>query len=155
MGRSRRNALRDARIMVLEALFSREYAEENILSPQEVFPAKDDLDQKSREFRDRLLLGIQEKQTVLDSLIADTASGWTIERMAKLERNILRIGTYEILYERDVPFRVSIDEALEMTHQYCEPEAVAFINGILHRIGMEHSAEKAMAPVPQREDPGS
>lgn len=154
MGRSRRNALRDARVMVLEALFSREYAEEKLLSPQDVFPAKDELDQKSREFRDRMLLGIQENQPVLDSLIADTASGWTIDRMAKVERNILRIGTYEILYEGEIPFRVSIDEALEMAHQYCEPEAVAFINGILHRIGMEHKAEKAMAPVPQREDPG-
>lgn len=155
MGRSRRNALRDARVMVLEALFSREYAGGNVLSPVDVFPAKDSLDHKSRDFRDRLLLGIQENQPVLDGLIADTASGWTIDRMAKVERNILRIGAYEILYEKDVPFRVSIDEALEMAHQYCEPEAVAFINGILHRIGMEHRSEKAMAPVPNREDAGS
>lgn len=155
MGRSRRNALREARVMVLEALFSREYGEGTHLSPKEVFPAKDDLDPKSREFRDRLLMGIQENQPVLDSLIADTASGWTIDRMAKVERNILRIGTYEILHEETIPFRVSIDEALEMAHQYCEPEAIPFINDILHRIGMEHSAEKAMAPVPQREDPGS
>lgn len=155
MGRSRRNALRDARVMVLEALFSREYSEGRVLSAKEAFPAKDDLDQSSRDFRDRLLSGIQESQPVLDSLIANTASGWTIDRMAKVERNILRIGAYEILHEGDIPFRVSIDEALEMAHQYCEPEAVAFINGILHRIGMEHSVEKAMAPVPQREDPGS
>jgi len=155
MGRSRRNALREARVMVLEALFSREYSEDRVLSPKEAFSAKDDLDQKSRDFRDRLLSSIQANQPALDSLIANTASGWTIDRMAKVERNILRIGAYEILHEADIPFRVSIDEALEMAHQYCEPEAVAFINGILHRIGMEHSPEKAMAPVPQREDPGS
>ncbi len=151
MGRSRRNALREARIMILEALFASEYTEQQD-SP---FSVRVALDEKSQVYRDHLWNVLSEHRQTIDVAIGQAASGWSLERMAKVDRNILRIATAEILFEPEVPFRVSVDEALELAHQYCEPEAVSFINGILHQIGTRNAPLKVSAPVPSREDIGS
>ncbi len=69
----------------------------------------------------------------LDRAIDDAAEGWTSERMAVLERNILRLAVWEI-GERDVPAPVAIDEAVALAKRYASPEAAALVNGILGRI---------------------
>ena len=69
----------------------------------------------------------------LDRAIDDAAEGWTSERMAVLERNILRLAVWEI-GERDVPAPVAIDEAVALAKRYASPEAAGLVNGILGRI---------------------
>jgi N utilization substance protein B len=69
----------------------------------------------------------------LDRAIDDAAQGWTSERMAVLERNILRLAVWEI-GERDVPAPVAIDEAVALAKRYASPEAASLVNGILGRI---------------------
>jgi len=69
----------------------------------------------------------------IDERITSAAKGWTADRMAPLERNILRVATYEMGSD-DVPAPVAIDEAVEMTKKWCAAEAPAFVNGVLGRI---------------------
>ncbi len=77
--------------------------------------------------------GVWAARERLDRAIDDAAEGWTSERMAVLERNILRLAVWE-LGERDVPAPVAIDEAVALSKRYASPEAAALVNGILGRI---------------------
>jgi N utilization substance protein B len=82
-------------------------------------------------FARELAEGVAEHRGELDRLISEHAVGWEIDRIAPLERAILRIALYEILYRPDVPDEVAIDEAVETAKVYCGSEAPAFVNGIL------------------------
>ena len=75
----------------------------------------------------------------LDTLITGAAEGWTAERLAPLERNILRVAVHELLDRPDIPPAVSIDEAVDLAKRYCQTEAAGFVNGILGRIVAEQT----------------
>jgi N utilization substance protein B len=77
--------------------------------------------------------GVWESRARLDRAIDDAAQGWTSERMAVLERNILRLAVWE-MGEGDVPAPVAIDEAVALAKRYASPEAATLVNGILGRI---------------------
>jgi transcription antitermination protein NusB len=83
------------------------------------------------EFARDLLLGVERHREELDALISDQAIDWSIDRIAPLERALLRTALYEILYRPDVPDEVAIDEAVETAKVYCGSEAPGFVNGIL------------------------
>lgn len=102
------------------------------------------LPSQARLFRDRLGGAIREHREEIDTVISRFSVDWTLDRMSRVDRNILRMGICEILFEPEVPFRVTVDESLELAHQFSEPEAVRFINGILHRVGTELNPEKAL-----------
>ncbi|MBQ6231034.1 MAG: transcription antitermination factor NusB [Eubacterium sp.] len=72
-----------------------------------------------------------EKLEEIDKLIEDASKGWSVKRIGRAELAILRVAVYEIKYDSDIPFKVAVNEALELSKKYCEPEAGAFINGIL------------------------
>ena len=74
---------------------------------------------------------IIEKKDEIDKLIEDAAKGWSLQRIGRAELAILRVAVYEIRFDDDIPFKVAVNEALELSKKYCEPEAGAFINGIL------------------------
>ena len=85
-------------------------------------------------FSKQLVLGVCEKIEDLDRLIIKSSKNWRLERMPRVDRNILRVGVYEILFREDIPPRVSIDEAVELAKKYGTEESGAFINGILDDI---------------------
>jgi N utilization substance protein B len=85
----------------------------------------------AKPFTRELAEGVEANREQLDELIARHSKGWSIERIAPLERNIMRVGLYEALYRDDVPVEVAIDEAVELTKQYCGSDAPGFVNGIL------------------------
>ena len=87
-----------------------------------------------REYISRVLDGVLRNREQIDSLIAGAAKDWTIDRMALVDLTILRLATWEILYEKDVPGSVSISEALELTERYSDPADKPFVNGILGTI---------------------
>lgn len=74
---------------------------------------------------------ILERSEEIDKMIEGAAKGWSLRRIGKAELAILRVAVYEIRYDDDIPFKVAVNEALELSKKYCEPEAGAFINGIL------------------------
>lgn len=73
----------------------------------------------------------------VDALIDDAARGWSVERIAPLERNILRVAVHELRSRDDIPTAVAIDEAVELAKRYCQADAPAFVNGILGAVARE------------------
>jgi transcription antitermination protein NusB len=85
----------------------------------------------AKPFTRELAEGVVANREELDGLIARHAQGWSLERIAPLERNIMRVALYEALHREDVPVEVAIDEAVELSKEYCGAEAPGFVNGIL------------------------
>lgn len=86
------------------------------------------------EFANAIARGTLENLEEIDSAIARAAEHWVLERMAVVDRNILRAAAYELLFRKDIPPAVAINEALEIAKKYSSAESAAFINGILDRI---------------------
>ena len=82
-------------------------------------------------FRSSWPTAVEEQRPELDELIARHSKGWALERIAPLERSIMRTALYEALHEDDVPVEVAIDEAVELAKEYCGADAPGFVNGIL------------------------
>ena len=74
---------------------------------------------------------VVDKIPEIDDLLNEKLDGWTVDRLPKVELAILRLGTYEILYDESVPTGVAINEAVELDKSYDDPETVAFVNGVL------------------------
>jgi transcription antitermination protein NusB len=91
---------------------------------------------------------VRERQPEFDQLIREHATGWSLERIAPLERSILRVGLAELLYpdelpgERGIPPEGAIDEAVETAKRFCGAEAPAFVNGILGAVLREQEAKQ-------------
>ena len=84
------------------------------------------------EFCLSLILGVRRNQGELDLLLSQTADNWSVERMAATDRNVLRLGAYEILYI-DTPDRAAINEAVELAKRYGSAQSANFVNGILDK----------------------
>lgn len=87
-----------------------------------------------KDFADTLVQGVGQHQGQIDELLAHFSAHWKLQRMAAVDRNILRVAAYELLYCRDVPIRVTLNEAIEIGKKYGTEESGAFINGILDQI---------------------
>ena len=81
-----------------------------------------------------LVDGVQKHIDKIDETISEAAIGWTLERMSKVDLSILRNATYEILFDRNIPKAVAINEAVELAKIYCDEGSPRFINGCLGRI---------------------
>ncbi len=85
----------------------------------------------AKPFTRELVGGVEERQGELDAEIARLARGWDLERIAALEKSIMRVALYELRHREDVPDEVAIDEAVGLAKRYCGAEAPGFVNGIL------------------------
>jgi transcription antitermination protein NusB len=85
----------------------------------------------AKPFTRDLALEVSGRTIELDELIAAHSKGWSLDRIAPLERNIMRVALYEAANSEDVPVEVAIDEAVELAKQYCGADAPGFVNGIL------------------------
>jgi N utilization substance protein B len=101
----------------------------------EVLDAKvDDADLTVRPFTSTLVYGVVEHASRIDDLLATYSHGWTLDRMPAIDRNLLRIGVYELLWEDDVPDAVVISEAVTLATSLSTDESPSFVNGLLGRI---------------------
>jgi transcription antitermination protein NusB len=91
----------------------------------------DELLEGSKPFSRELAEAVDANRPELDELIAKHSKGWALSRIAPLERSIMRTALYEALHEDDVPVEVAIDEAVELSKEYCGTDAPGFVNGIL------------------------
>ncbi len=85
----------------------------------------------AKPFTRELVAGVEEHRSELDREIARLARGWELERIASLEKSILRVGLYELHHRDDIPAEVAIDEAVRIAKRYCGADAPGFVNGIL------------------------
>jgi N utilization substance protein B len=93
----------------------------------------------SRPFTRELAEAVEARREELDAAIATHARGWTLDRIAPLELNVMRVALYEIEHSDDVPAEVAIDEAVEIAKGYCGVDAPGFVNGILGAIVRERA----------------
>lgn len=100
----------------------------------------DAIDEKTLLFARDLLAGTLECRGEIDGRIEAAAENWTLPRMAAVDRNVLRLASYELLMRPDTPAHVVIDEAIEIVRKYSTEEATRFVNGILDRIMREARA---------------
>lgn len=90
-----------------------------------------------RSFADAIARGTKAHQPKIDELITRFAEHWDLERMAMVDRNILRAGIFELLWGTDVPPKVAINEALDIARKFSTEESTRFINGMLDRVRRE------------------
>lgn len=100
------------------------------------------------EFAERLVLGVYAERDALDGWITASAEHWRLERMAVVDRNVLRLGLWEMLHERETPLAVVIDEAIEIAKRYGGDESGAFVNGVLD--ALRRRVESGAAPAVSR-----
>ena len=103
-------------------------------------PAGGLLERGATEFSRQLVDGVVRERAELDELIERHAHGWSLDRIAPLERNIMRVALYELLHRPDVPAEVAIDEAVEAAKELCSADAPKFVNGILGAVEREEVA---------------
>jgi len=116
-----------ARKRALDAIFQADLNNKPISTQEET----EEVDEK---YSDVLINGIKENQTQIDSLIAESLTNWTIDRIPRVDRNILRIAVYELLFQKDVPVNVVISEAVKLAEDLSTDDSAAFVNGTLANV---------------------
>jgi N utilization substance protein B len=104
---------------------------------EDEFWSRHPVDPEARAFADGLVRGTTQNQPKIDQLIAQSTEHWELDRMAAVDRNILRLAAYELLLQYDVPPKVVINEAIEIAKKFGTAESSRFINGVLDRIHKE------------------
>ena len=127
---------RKSREITLQFLFGHDFQDrsceqDDLLAEFDEFCNCVETGRRSLPYARQLILGICEHQEDIDKLISSRSHNWRVERMALVDRNILRIAAFEMQHGDDVPATVAINEALEIAKRYAEPDSVGFINGIL------------------------
>jgi N utilization substance protein B len=105
-----------------------------------------DADPESREYADACVRGVAGALPSLDAHITKASTHWRIERMARVDRNLLRLGTWELSARRDVPRAVVLDEAVELAKSFGNDESAAFVNGVLEAIARTVRPDEAPRP---------
>jgi len=99
--------------------------------------SEENIDEEIKKFTGELVKGTIDNLQMIDAKIAQYATNWQLKRMAVVDRNILRMGCFELIFRKDIPFKVSINEAVELAKKYSSQEAGKFVNGILDKIELE------------------
>ena len=89
---------------------------------------------EGREYSDAAVRGVGEALSDVDAKISKASTHWRLERMARVDRNVLRLGTWELTSRADVPRAVILDEAVELAKEFGTEDSSAFVNGVLNRI---------------------
>lgn len=97
---------------------------------------------EARTFGEDLVGGVLEERARIDALIAASSENWRLGRLSHVDRNILRVATYELLCRRDVPATVAIDEAIEIAKRFGTDESATFVNGVLDHIASAVGAKE-------------
>lgn len=94
-------------------------------------------DPDGREYADAMVRGVADELEAVDEKIRKASTNWRLERMARVDRNVLRLGTWELMRSKDVPRPVVLDEAVELAKRFGSEESSSFVNGVLDRVAEE------------------
>ncbi|MFH1398173.1 MAG: transcription antitermination factor NusB [Candidatus Omnitrophota bacterium] len=98
---------------------------------------EEEVEDSVKVFAAELVKGVICNLAEIDRDISQYATNWKLERMAVVDRNILRLSAYELLFRQEIPPKVSINEAVELAKKYSEPKSAKFVNGVLDKIKIE------------------
>ncbi len=132
-----RTTAREAALQLLYAVESAGESQEHVIRE---FWRETPGDPEGRKYADALVSGICENRSAIDARISAASENWRVERMTPVDRNLLRIGVYELAYVDDVPRAVAIDEAVEIAKKFGTEESSKFINGVLERVANDLGA---------------
>lgn len=132
-----------ARTYALQVLYQMDITSDNYIECLESFwqSLEDVVEDPVKEFTFELVKGVRDNLESIDKMISEYAANWQIERMAFIDRNVLRLSCYEIIFRNDIPPKVSINEAVELAKKFSGIEAGKFVNGILDKIKSENNKE--------------
>jgi N utilization substance protein B len=140
---------RKSRELCLQMLFQWDMGKQTPEHVRKTFWAeRAEVDDETRDFTNELFEVATSRHREIDELIQKHAQHWRMERMAAVDRNVLRTGVAEFLGHHETPRPVIINEALEIARKFSSPESVQFINGVLDSIGKELGS----SPVPKRSE---
>jgi len=128
---------RRAREIALQVLYQREFSRVEAEEALNLFWNNFEALKGAMDFSERIIRGVEQHREILDRIIAKYSSHWKIDRMAHVDRNILRIAVYELLYCDDIPPKVAINEAIDIGKKYGSEDSGAFINGVLDKVKSE------------------
>lgn len=94
----------------------------------------EDADPEGKAYADMIIRGVADNVDGIDKKIAAASQNWRLERMSRVDRNLLRLGTWELMFRSDVPRAVILDEAVELAKSFGTDESSGFVNGVLDRI---------------------
>jgi len=138
---ARRRARAAALQMLYQSEVGRTTAHETIETYWPAHDAETEVPEPLREFANALVRGTLDRVKEIDAVLSAHAQNWRVQRMAVIDRLILRLAVYEFLAETNTPPRVVINEALELARSYSGEEAVAFVNGVLDAVRKELKRE--------------
>jgi N utilization substance protein B len=124
-----------ARESVLKILYQKEITRRDLQKTIEEYREREgETDSETQEFTVRLVYGVDRNMEAIDQKISEYATNWQLKRMAVIDRNILRLGVFELKYAPDIPPKVTINEMVELAKKYGDMESSKFVNGILDKI---------------------
>ena len=128
----KRTQAREAALKILYAIdITKEDAETCI---NNFWLAQDEVKPEVRYFADALVCGFCANKAEVDKVITAYATNWELDRMAVIDRNILRAATYELIFSEDIPPKVAINEAIDLAKKYGDKDSGSFVNGVLDKI---------------------
>lgn len=133
---NRRKAREQAFIFLFESVFGLQKIEDIIKEAQEI------REEIINDFSKSLLYGVEENLSIIDEYIDNNLNGWQKSRLSNVVLCVLRLSIYEILYCKEIPTSVSINEAVEIAKKYGSPEEAAYINGVLGSIARKLDKDK-------------
>jgi N utilization substance protein B len=133
---------RKGRELALQALYQIDVRGDDAESALRLFWDHCDAPADARSFAEQLVDGVLEERARVDELIASCSENWRLGRLSHVDRNILRVGTYELLRRRDVPASVAIDEAIEIAKRFGSDESATFVNGVLDSVAASVGAKE-------------
>ncbi|WP_456480029.1 transcription antitermination factor NusB [Nautilia sp.] len=125
-----------AREAVLQTLYAQEMGNDQAIEQFEEILKEKKIKAQKAEFAKKLLTGVLNNLKEIDVIIKNHLIDWDFERLDKVDKQILRIGIYELLYT-DTPYQIVIDEAVKIAKNFSEDKSKSFINGILDRVAKE------------------
>lgn len=128
---------RQAREHALKLLFQIEFTSQLLHSILPAYWEENDVPEEVRHFTEELCSGTLKNLGKIDADLESHSTNWKLSRMASVDRNLLRLATFELLFEKEIPASVTINEALEISKKYGNEESASFINGILDKIAHE------------------
>lgn len=146
-----------AREIALQFLYQLDLRGDDLMAEAKSFVRGEERDSETARFALRLVEGTVEHRAEIDKMIQGVAQNWNISRMAVVDRNVLRLASYELLHCDDIPPKVAINEAIELGKRYSTQNSGAFINGILDKIMNRKpsaAADAAALPLPSGEGAG-
>lgn len=110
----------------LEMVISEVHADDEVSSKKS--------DEATNEFARTLLLGVNEHKAAIDDLLTKFLTGWQVDRLSRVDRQILRLACYEMVFSNDAPPKVAVNEAIELAKHFGTDESGKFVNGVLARL---------------------